>query len=146
MKNENLESVFLKNEFEDDIVFARFINYMKKALLHKKIDYLRHKDYLAKKEKLITEKEWIVLSDDKTVYSFFCSNSNDIDNKKQKLNSAIEKLTEKQKIVVISYYYNKKSLKIIANELKSTVDAVEHIKQRAILRLKKYMEGNNNEE
>ena len=38
-------------EFKDDIVFARFINYMKIALLHKKLDYQKHQDYLKSKEK-----------------------------------------------------------------------------------------------
>lgn len=130
-----------ENEFADDIVFARFINYMKKALLHKRIDYIRHQEYLAKKEKFITHKEWNVLSDDDTGYSFLTSNYD----KRHKLNRAIKQLTKRQQTIIISYYYNKKSLKIIADELESTVDSVEHSKQRAIARLKKYMEDRNNE-
>ncbi len=134
------------NEFLDDIVFAKFINYMKKALLHKKIDYIRHQEYLSRKEQFITQEEWIVLSDDNTVYSFFDSSFSEKTHKQNKLNQAINKLTEKQKTVVISYYYEKKSLKIIAEELNSTVDAVEHKKQRAIEKLKKYMGDSNNEQ
>ncbi len=33
-------------EYKDDIVFARYINYMRTALLHRRIDYLKHKKYL----------------------------------------------------------------------------------------------------
>lgn len=129
------------NEFVDDVVFARFINYMKKALLHKKIDYIRHQEYLARKEKFITHEEWNVLSDGDTFCSFFAFDSNN----KHKLSGAIKKLTERQQIIIISYYYNKKSLKIIADELESTVDSIAHSKQRAITRLKKYMEDYSNE-
>lgn len=134
------------NEFLDDIVFAKFINYMKKALLHKKIDYIRHQEYLSRKEQFITQEEWVVLSDDNTLYSFFDSSFSEKTHKQKKLNQAMNKLTEKQKTVVISYYYKKKSLKIIAEELNSTIDAVEHKKQRAIEKLKKYMGDSDNEQ
>ena len=52
MKREDFEekNVFQENEFADDIVFARYINYMRKALLNRRINYLRHKKYLLEKE------------------------------------------------------------------------------------------------
>ena len=130
----------IQNEFEDDIVFARFINYMKKALLHKKIDYIRHKEYLTRKEKMITHEEWSVLSsNDNIVYSSF------LHIKKENLTNAMKELTEKQQVIIISYYYEGKSLKIIANELESTVPAIKQAKQRAIERLKKYLKKKNEE-
>lgn len=145
MKRENFFEKTSKenNEFVDDIVFAKFINYMKKALLHKKIDYIRHQEYLSRKEQFITEEEWVVLSDDNTICSFFDFSSSEKSNKKQKLNKAMDTLTEQQKTVVISYYYKKKSLKIIAEELNSSTQAVKMTKQRAVQTLKRYMEGKN---
>ncbi len=128
------------NEFSDDIVFARFINFMKKSLLNKKIDYIRHQEYLTRKEKVITHEEWSVLSNDDTFCSFLAFNSNN----KHKLGDAIKHLTERQQIIIISYYYEKKTLKNIADELESTVDCIAHSKQRAITRLKKYMEDRSN--
>jgi len=38
------------NEYEDDEAFAKFINYMKKALLHRKLNYLRKKKRILKSE------------------------------------------------------------------------------------------------
>lgn len=35
-----------EKEFTNDIVFARYINYMRKALLNRRLNYLRHKKYL----------------------------------------------------------------------------------------------------
>lgn len=129
------------NEFADDVVFARFINYMKKALLHKRIDYIRHQEYLTRKEKFITHEEWSVLSGDDTFCSFFAFNPNN----KHKLSGAIKQLTERQQIIITSFYYEKKTLKSIANELKSTVDSIAHSKQKAIAKLKKYLEDSSNE-
>lgn len=34
------------NEFEDDIVFARFLNYMQIALLHRKLNYEKHNKFI----------------------------------------------------------------------------------------------------
>lgn len=36
------------NEFEDDIVFTRFLNYMQIALLHKKLNYEKHIESIKK--------------------------------------------------------------------------------------------------
>ena len=40
-------------EFEDDVVFARFLNYMQIALLHRKLDYERHLEVIKKREEKI---------------------------------------------------------------------------------------------
>ena len=73
MKREDFEekNVFQENEFADDIVFARYINYMRKALLNRRINYLRHKKYLLEKEIFVSNEEWKVLSNkDNTDHSF----------------------------------------------------------------------------
>lgn len=134
----------MPNEFEDDIVFARYINYMKKALLHRKINYIKHKRYLENQEKIVPKNEWIVLKDN-TVHSFFDFDE-DKEVKIQQLKQAINTLTEKQKEVIVLYYYKKKPLKFIAEITNSNVNTVKQIKLRAINRLKKYMEEKQNED
>lgn len=129
------------NEYENDIVFAKYITYMKKALLHKRIDYIRHQDFLNKKEQNLTQEEWVVLSmDDNTAHSsFFClCEDNDIDN--ELLEKAVTTLTEKQRKVIYLNINKKMTLNRIGNELHITTNAVEKIKMRAIARLRKYLE------
>lgn len=135
-KNAKEENLYLQNEFDDDIVFARFINYMKSALLHKKLDYNKHQDFLKRKESNLNYEEWIVLSNrDSSVHSFSCFNYD-----YHKLDDAIIKLTDKQRFVIVNYYYKNKSLAEIAKKLKMNSNAVYQLKVRAILSLKRYME------
>lgn len=135
----NEDIVYPKNEFADDIVFARFVNYMKKALLHKRMDYIRHIEYVNKKEKLISQEEWVVLSrNDDAIRSFLLFKEKTID--KEKLKKALKKLTEKQTKVIVGYYYKKMPIKNIAEELNITQNAVKQLKLRAIESLKRYLE------
>ena len=129
-----------ENEFEDDIVFARYINYMGKALLNRKCDYLKHQKYINKKEQTISDEEWMILSyKGNSVYSFFNCQNNEIE-QSVALKIAIDKLTEKQKKIIVLHYYNKKPLNIIAKELNMKESAVRQLKFKAIIKLKKFME------
>lgn len=129
----------MNREFENDIVFARFINYMKKTLLNKRIDYLRHQTYLKKKEKLLNEKEWIVFSvNDDTVYSFF-------DFEQKEIKNAIKQLTEKQQKVLYLNLIKKMTLKQIGEKLNISTNAAEKIKIRAIKKLKDYLRRDEHE-
>lgn len=141
---DNLKKDFLvetQNEFANDIVFARYINYMKKALLNKRLDFLKHQKYINQKEQTISDEEWTILSDKgNSVHSFFNVQNNIGFESSIELKIAIDKLTEKQKQIIILHYYNKKPLNVIAKELKMKDSAVRQLKYKAIIKLKKYME------
>ena len=142
MKRENYLLENFTNEFENDIVFARYINYMKKALLNRKLDFLKHQKYINQKEQTISDEEWTILSNKgNSVHSFFNVQNNIGFESSIELKIAIDKLTEKQKQIIILHYYNKKPLNVIAKELKMKDSAVRQLKYKAIIKLKKYMQG-----
>lgn len=125
----------LDDEFKNDIVFARFLNYMQIALLHRKLDYGKHLEVIKKREKKLDYVEWSRIPDK--------TNNNPFENLKkdyEKLKKAIDKLTPEQRYVIINYYFNKKSLVKIAKKLNSNENAVKQLKLRAILSLRRYME------
>lgn len=129
-----------ENEYSNDIVFARYINYMTKALLNRKINYLRDKEYLLEKEISMSNKEWEVLSNKgNSDHSFFSEESC----RKEDLKEALNKLTKKQKEVIILYYYKKQKLKKIAEKMNMNENAVKQLKLRAITKLKDFLEGKN---
>ena len=137
MKKENYLLENFTNEFENDIVFARYINYMKKALLNRKLDFLKHQKYINQKEQTISDEEWTILSDKgNSVHSFFNVQNNIGFESSIELKIAIDKLTEKQKQIIILHYYNKKPLNVIAKELKMKDSAVRQLKYKAIIKLK----------
>lgn len=123
------------NEFEDDIVFARFLNYMQIALLHRKLNYEKHIESIKKQEEKLNYIEWTKIPD-KTDNNPFENLKRDYDN----LNNAINKLTPEQRYVIINYYFKKKKLSKIAKELNSNFNAVKQLKLRAVLSLRRYME------
>ena len=138
MKRENYLLENFTNEFENDIVFARYINYMKKALLNRKLDFLKHQKYINQKEQTISDEEWTILSNKgNSVHSFFNVQNNIGFESSIELKIAIDKLTEKQKQIIILHYYNKKPLNVIAKELKMKDSAVRQLKYKAIIKLKK---------
>ena len=122
-------------ELEDDVVFARFLNYMQISLLHRKLDYEKHLEVIKKQEEKLYYVEWIKIPDK--------TNNNPFENLKrdyEKLKKAIDKLTPEQRYVIINYYFNKKSLAKIAKKLNSNENAVKQLKLRAVLSLRRYME------
>ena len=136
IERSNYEELFLQNEFKDDIVFARFINYMQMALYHKKINYNKHQQFLLKQEQELNYKGWSVLSDEDIAdHSFF-----DLSNDYKELEIAISKLTDKQRYVIVNHYYKNQPLGKIAKQLKMNKNAVYQLKVRALLSLKRFME------
>lgn len=132
----------LDNEFKDDVVFARFINYMQITLLHKKIDYKRKYKVIDRAETKIDYYEWNKIQDK----TDFMDSVSMLKDDYVKLRSAINKLTEKQRDVIENYYFKNKSLSKIAKVLNMNTNAVKQIKLRAILSLKRYMEDDENDE
>lgn len=135
-KFEYVGGLFMSNiEFEDDVVFARFLNYMQIALLHRKLNYEKHNESIKKQEEKLNYVEWTKISD-KTDNNPFENLKRDYDN----LKIAIEKLTPEQRYVIINYYFKNKTLSKIAKKLNSNVNAVKQLKLRAVLSLRRYME------
>ena len=122
-------------EFDNDVVFARFLNYMQIALLHRKLNYEKHNESIKKQEEKLNYVEWTRIPD-KNDNNPFGNLKRDYDN----LKIAIDKLTPEQRYVIINYYFNNKSLAKIAEKLNSNVNAVKQLKLRAILSLRRYME------
>lgn len=122
-------------EFKDDVVFAKFINYMQIALLHKKLDYERHLEVIKKREEKINYVEWSKIQDKNDNKPF-----ENLERDYEKLKIAIDKLTPEQRYVIINYYFNKNSLAKIAKKLNSNKNAIKQLKLRAVLSLRRYME------
>lgn len=122
-------------EFKDDVVFAKFINYMQIALLHKKLDYERHLEVIKKREEKINYVEWSKIQDKNDNKPF-----ENLERDYEKLKIAIDKLTPEQRYVIINYYFNKSSLAKIAKKLNSNENAIKQLKLRAVLSLRRYME------
>ena len=111
----------------DDIVFAKFINYMKKALLHKKMNYIRD-------NKWINEKECSIEKIKDLMYS---ENEEHLD--------LLEKvLNQKEKIVLELHILEKRTYNEIAKKLKVKPESVRKIKYRAIKKIIKWRKDNQN--
>ena len=83
----------------------------------------------------MSNEEWEVLSNkDKTDHSFFY---------KKDLKIALDKLNENQREVIILYYYENKKIRAIAEKMNMSENAVKQLKLRAINKLKKYLEEDN---
>lgn len=107
----------LNEEIEDDVVFAKFINYMQKALLHKKLNYIRD-------NKRILELECSIEGLENTLYS-----------EEQKSLDCFECLSEKEQEVIRLHIEEKLTYNQISKIMKLQPESVRKIKYRAIKKL-----------
>lgn len=111
----------------NDVVFAKFINYMKKALLHKKINYLRNL-------KKINEREIPIDKIENSIY-----------NDKEESTGILETiLSSKERDVLKFHILEKRTYEEIAKKLKMQPESVRKIKYRAIKKIIKWRNDNEN--
>ena len=123
-------------DLSDDIVFARFINYINITLRHKRLNYIRNKKRREEREKKLAKKELELLFVNNSSSSF--SISSNINS--EKLSNAILKLSNKQQTLIKMIFFEGKSSKEISKILNMNNNAIRQLKYRAMKNLKKYME------
>lgn len=133
-------------EKKDDVVLARFITYMKKAISNTRINYLKHQIYLRNNEDNLNDEEWLLLSDKDNHGHFSFSYKNIFELfENEKVAIAFKNLTDLQKKVIYLNVVEKNTLSEIGKMLKVSEKSVEKTKSRALKNLKKYMEEKNND-
>lgn len=135
------------NVFEKDFVLAKFISYIDKALLHKRIDYLKHQKHLSEKEYYIEYEEWELLSDeDYNVHSSFISEEKLEEIFEDKyISKAFSKLTALQQKIMYWNIVDGLPMSAISRILSVSLKSVEKAKSRALKNLKKYLEEFEND-
>lgn len=111
----------MKNhEFEDDIVFAKFLNYMKKALYGRRLNYYRH---------IYKIKEYEIRIDETTDYMY---EKNDIE-------ITIDRniLNDKEKYLLSLYYEYGLSYKEISEVTGENIETLKKRRYRALEKLNK---------
>ncbi len=110
-------------EFKDDIVFAKFINYMQKALYHIRLNYFRDYERIKDNEVELEEIE--------------CPNSTEIISE----NILYTGILNDEEIKLLKFLYTQGlSYKEISRITNEKVDTLKKRRSRALKRLKKMME------
>lgn len=106
------------NKLEDDVVLAKFLNYMQKALLHKKINYIKKKNKINQKECSIEDLKDYLKFD---VLNF---------------------LTYKERKILELHIVEKRSYNEISKEFYLKPESIRKIKYRAINKIKRWRKEN----
>ena len=114
-------------ELINDIVFAKFINYMKKALLHKKMNYIRDNKWINEKECSIEKIKDLMYSENE-----------------EHLDLLGKVLNTREKSVIELHILEKRTYNEIAKKLKIKPESVRKIKYRAIKKIIKWRKDNEN--
>lgn len=117
--------MIVNNKIEDDIVLAKFINYMKKALFHKKLNYIRDKNRITRQECSINKLD--------NYYQF------SEDSKLENLNI----LNNKEIIVLKLHILEKRTYLEISKILNLKPESIRKIQYRAIQKIKNRRKNNN---
>ena len=112
------------NEFEDDEVFAKFLNYMKKSLYYKRIRYIRKINDIRDKEVSIDLNDSIIEPENIMIdnYSYF------------------EGLNKMEQEILKLHYEHGLKYEDIAKIKKSNKNTIKQIRNRAIIKIKKKLE------
>ena len=125
----------------NDIVFARFINYMNIALRYRSLNYIRNKKRREKREKRLNQKELELLSrKDSSSNSFFIFSLKNKNIDSNNVKKAINSLPTRQKQLIYLMFYENKSVKEISIKWNKSSYAIRQMKYRAMLNIKKYLE------
>lgn len=105
------------SEYEDDEAFAKFINYMKKALLHRKLNYLRKKKRILMRERPLRE-----LNKSSPVFIEINTDRLDV-------------LSDKERLVLKLHIVKKMTYEEIGKVLRLQPESVRKIQYRALKKL-----------
>lgn len=112
-------------EIEDDFVLAKFINYMKKALLHKKLNYIRDKNKVIEKECSIDElKNYTQINEDSKI-------------------ELLDILSDKEITVLKLHILEKHTYIEISKILNLKPESIRKIQYRAIKKITEWRKDNN---
>lgn len=128
-------------DLSNDIVFARFINYMNIALKHRALNYIRNKKRYEERERRLNQKELELLStkDDNSNFFFvFALKNTNI--KSNDIKNAINSLPSRQKNLIYLMFYENRSVKEISIKWDKSIYAIRQMKYRAMINIKKYLE------
>lgn len=126
---------------ENDIILAKYINYMKRSIYNARINYLKHQKFTKTKEKYLDYEEWLQLFDiDNCNHFFFDLIELEEYWESEKITKAFEELTDLQKKVMYLNVGKEIPMSYIGRFLNVSTKSVEKTKARALRRLKKYLE------
>lgn len=127
---------------ENDIVLAKYINYMKKSIHNARINYLQHQKFIQSKEQYLNDEEWLQLSD-MDFCDHFSFTEKEIENyfEDEKVIRAFKKLTNLQKKVMYLNVVKEIPMSAIGKFLKVSTKSVEKTKSRALKKIREYLEG-----
>ncbi len=112
------------NKLEDDVVLAKFLNYMQKALLHKKINYIKKKNKINQKECSIEDLKDYLKFEDTIKFD------------------VLNFLTYKERKILELHIVEKRSYNEISKEFYLKPESIRKIKYRAINKIKRWRKEN----
>lgn len=126
---------------ENDVVLAKYINYMKKSIHNARINYLKHEKFIQSKEQYLNDEEWLRLSDmDNCDHSFISEKEIEQYFEDERLIQVFKQLTILQKKVMYLNIVKQIPMSMIGEILKVSTKSVEKTKSRALKKLRKDLE------
>lgn len=114
------------NEFEKDVVYAKFLKYMQQTLLHKKINYIKKRERIKKKECSIDDLSDYLKYEDTIKFDI------------------LDFLTPKERKILELHIIEKRTYEEISKIFNLKPESIRKIKYRAIIKIKKWRNENGN--